>query len=73
MTSYRDGKPTGLAKSRLAGDVILAGRQAVARFANRPVIAVRRYCVPIACDVGTRAFLYDLDSCVAELNQRRVA
>lgn len=44
----------------------LASRAAVARLANRHVNTVARYCVPIACDLGTRAGLYDADHCVRQ-------
>jgi hypothetical protein len=61
MTSFRGGIPTGLTKTRAAGGSILASRQAAAALLGRHVNTIRRYCVPIACDVGTRAHLYDID------------
>ena len=39
-------------------------------YANRSAMSVRRYCEPVACDVGTRAFLYDLDASVTRLRRR---
>lgn len=66
MSSFRDGQPTGFTKSRLAGTAILGGRAAVAGFTNKHLNTVRRYCVPIACDVNTRADLYDLDAAVGQ-------
>lgn len=66
MTSYRNGAPTGLTMARLSGDRVLGSRRAVAQFAAKPMIAVRRYCVPIACSVDTRADLYDLDASVRQ-------
>lgn len=70
MSSFRGGQPTGLTKTRLIGGTQLGSRAAVARFANRHVNTVARYCAPIACDVGTRAYLYDLDLCVEQLTAR---
>ena len=61
----------GFAQTRLAGDTLLGSRAAVAAFAGADVNAVRRHCLPIACDVATRALLYDLDDAVARLATRR--
>jgi hypothetical protein len=67
MTSFRGGIPTGLTKTRAAGDVLLGSRQAAAAFTGRHVNTIRRYCPPIACDIGTRALLYDLDAAHEQL------
>ncbi|WP_338182903.1 GIY-YIG nuclease family protein [Jatrophihabitans sp.] len=58
--------PTGYTKSRLVGGRMLGTRAAAAGFANRHVNTIRRYCVPVACDVGTRADLYDLDRAMGQ-------
>ncbi len=67
-----------LTMTRLAGPVLIGSRAAAAKFANRHESLVRRYCKPIACDVTTRADLYDLDATAAQLGRvlrryRRVA
>lgn len=66
MTSYRDGKATGLTLTRLIGTQVFGGRVAAAQFSKRSKNTVIRYCQPIACDVGTRADLYDLDHVVRQ-------
>lgn len=66
MTSYYDGKRASLARTRLAGDLTLGSRQAVVQFLHQPLISIRRYCVPMACDVNTRADLYDLAAAVRQ-------
>lgn len=66
MTSYRNGVATGLTRPRLAADSVLTGRDAVASLVAKHVTSVRRYCVPIACDVDTRADLYDVDAAVRQ-------
>lgn len=71
MSSYRDGLPTGYVRTRLSGELLLGGRGAVAAYTSRHVNTVRRYCVPVACDVSTRADLYDLDLCVGQLGVRQ--
>jgi hypothetical protein len=67
VSSFRNGRPTGLTSSRVVGSTHLGSRAAVARFAGRHANTVARYCVPVACDIGTRAYLYDLDQCVDQL------
>lgn len=67
MTSYRNGVATGFAATRLGGSAMFGTRAAAAAYADRSVSTVRRYCVPIACDVGTRADLYDLETAVVVL------
>lgn len=54
--------------TRLGGALMLGSRAAAAAFTRRHVNLVRRYCVPVACDVTTRADLYDLDAAAAELS-----
>jgi hypothetical protein len=71
MTSYHNGKPTGYTKPRLHGRTLLGSRAAAAAFAGRHVNSVRRYCEPVACDVGTRALLYDLDAVCERFRTRR--
>lgn len=39
----------------------MAPRNVAAALVNRHPDDVRRRCAPVACDVGTRAWLYDLD------------
>lgn len=73
MPSYRNGQPTGLTKTRLAGALTLGTRYAIAAFAGCSITTVRRYCVPVACDVGSHAELYDLDHDVGLLRTRRSA
>jgi hypothetical protein len=60
---------TRMPNSRLANadNLVIGGRRAAAAFAHKPLITVRRYCVPIACDVNTRADLYDLQAVVGQL------
>jgi len=41
---------------------VLAGRRAAALLWARHPDQVRRHCEPVACDVATRAPLYDLDA-----------
>lgn len=52
-------------RPRLVGDVLIGTRQAAALLVHRHRDQVRRHCRPIACDVATKAALYDLDA-VAE-------
>lgn len=62
MPNYRDGQATGLTRTRLVDGVLLGSRAAAAAFSNRHVNMIRRRCEPIACDVSTHAYLYDLDA-----------
>lgn len=71
MTSYRDGKPTGLTLTRLAGDTLLGSRYAAAEFARCSPVTIWRRCQPVACDVGTRAHLYDLDEATRHAHSSR--
>lgn len=74
MTSYRFGERTGFTLTRAGAGLLLGSREATAAYSARHANTVRRYCQPVACDVGTRAFLYDLDACAAQLRAlRRVA
>lgn len=73
MASYREGRPTGFTRSRAAGSTLLGSRAAAAALASRHVNSVRRYCEPVACDVGTRALLYDLDAVCARFRARRAS
>lgn len=51
-----------LTVTRLAGELLLGSRFAAARFTNRHADDIRHRCKPVACDVVTRAALYDLDA-----------
>lgn len=48
-------------KPRLIGPVMLGTRLTAAVLIERHPDQVRRRCRPVACDVSTRAALYDLD------------
>jgi hypothetical protein len=41
---------------------VLAPRGMVARVLGRYPATVSRHCVPVACDVATKALLYDVDA-----------
>lgn len=68
MPSYRDGKPTGLTTLRLVEPDLMAlgSRQITSAYVRRSLNTVIRYCVPKACDVGTRANLYDVEECMRQ-------
>jgi hypothetical protein len=63
VTSYRLGERVPVAAQRAAGDLIIGPRLLLAAYAHRSERTVRTHCLPVACDVGTRAFLYDLEAC----------
>jgi hypothetical protein len=62
-------------RPRLDGGLMLGTRRAAAVLLHRHENMVRRHCRPVACDVDSRALLYDLDDCDRVLRpiQRRVA
>lgn len=45
---------------QMVGDLVLGTRRAAALIVHRHPDLVRRRCQPIACDVASRASLYDL-------------
>jgi hypothetical protein len=48
---------------------ILTSRRAIAVALRRHPDSVTRHCTPVACDVESRALLYDLDESCAILEQ----
>ena len=52
-------------RPRLIGSSMLGTRKTAAVLIHRHPDQIRRHCEPIACDVPTKAALYDLDE-VAE-------
>lgn len=52
-------------RPRLLGDLMLGTRKAAAVLTARHENVVRRHCEPIACDLESRALLYDLDQVAA--------
>lgn len=59
---------------RLEGGLLLGNRDTAAMYSARHVNLVRRHCEPVACDVRTKALLFDLDAVCDTLRvrQRRV-
>lgn len=49
-------------RPRLVGGLLLGTRQAAALLTRRHQDQVRRQCAPVACDLASRALLYDLDA-----------
>lgn len=61
----------GLTQARRgSGDHVLAPRWAIAVVLQRNPELVSRHCTPVACDVQTRAYLYDVDEAEAVLAAR---
>ena len=62
-------------RPRPAGRLMLGTRTTVAVATARHENVVRRHCAAVACDVVTRALLYDLEACERQLARvpRRVA
>lgn len=62
-------------RPRLIGELLLGTRHAASVLVHRHVDQVRRRCQPVACDVRTKAALYDLDDVAAQFADvpRRVA
>lgn len=58
-------------RPRLVDSLLLGTRQAAAMLVNRHPDLVRRHCAPVACDVKSRALLYDLFVVDAELATRQ--
>lgn len=61
----------GLSQARLGSDGdVLAPRRAVSAVLGRHPELISRHCTPVACDVRTRAHLYDVDE-VEEILAKR--
>lgn len=59
---------------RLESGLLLGSRTVLAAYARRHESVIRRHVTPIACDVRTRAALFDLEAAVDTLRHaRRVA
>lgn len=52
-------------RPRIVDGLLIGTRQAAALLTGRHPDLVRKRCAPIACDVTTRAVLYDLDAVAA--------
>lgn len=57
-------------RPRLVGQLLLGTRHTAAVLVHRHPNLVRRHCEPVACDVESRALLYDLDQVDAVLRGR---
>lgn len=52
-------------RPRLIGQLMLGTRKAAAVLTARHPDQIRRHCEPVACDLASRALLYDLDQVAA--------
>lgn len=62
-------------RPRLVSSLLLGTRFTAAVLVARHPNLIRRHCAPVACDVGSRSLLYDLDDVDAtfKTRPRRVA
>jgi hypothetical protein len=63
------GRPRRHPAPRVEDGRRLVTRQVISRLSARHANVILRYCEPVACDLETRAFLYDLDAALPVLQQ----